>query len=41
MSVRGGNGRYTHATGSGLSFTGSIPLTDDSVTVRVSGRFST
>ncbi|HEY2719474.1 MAG TPA: autotransporter [Solirubrobacteraceae bacterium] len=40
MNVARGTGRYAHASGSGLSFTGTIRRTDDAVTVRVSGRMS-
>jgi len=41
MTIARGSGRYSHARGSGLSFTGSIERVNDAVTVRVSGRIST
>lgn len=41
MTVARGTGRYNHAHGSGLSFTGSVQRSNDAVTVRVSGRMST
>jgi hypothetical protein len=41
MSVTRGTGRYDHAHGSGLSFSGTIQRTNDAVTVHVSGRMST
>lgn len=40
MSVVRGTGRYSHAHGSGLSFTGAIQRSNDAVTVHVSGRLS-
>jgi hypothetical protein len=40
MSIVRGTGRYSHATGSGLSFTGTVQRTNDAVTVHVSGRMS-
>jgi hypothetical protein len=40
MSIARGTGRYSHAYGSGLSFTGTIQRSNDAVTVRVSGRMS-
>jgi hypothetical protein len=40
MNIARGTGRYAHAGGSGLSFTGTIRRTDDAVTVHVSGRMS-
>jgi hypothetical protein len=40
MSIAGGTGRYSRARGSGLSFTGTIQRSNDSVTVHVSGRMS-
>jgi hypothetical protein len=40
MNIARGTGRYAHAGGSGLSFTGTIQRTDDAVTVHVSGRMS-
>jgi hypothetical protein len=41
MSIVRGTGRYDHASGSAISFTGSIRRLNDAVTVRVSGRLST
>lgn len=41
MSVERGTGRYDHAHGSGLSFTGTIQRSNDAVTVHVKGRMST
>jgi hypothetical protein len=41
MAVQRGSGRYGHAHGSGLSFTGTIQRSSDAVTVHVNGRFST
>jgi cytolysin (calcineurin-like family phosphatase) len=41
MSIARGTGRYAHARGSGLSFTGTIQRANDAVTVRVNGRIST
>jgi hypothetical protein len=40
MNIVRGTGRYSHARGSGLSFTGTIRRTNDAVTVHVSGRMS-
>jgi hypothetical protein len=40
MSIARGTGRYSHAHGSGLSFTGTIQRSNDAVTVHVSGRMS-
>ena len=40
MNITRGSGRYSHARGSGLSFTGTIQRSNDAVNVRVSGRFS-
>lgn len=40
MSIARGTGRYRHAHGSGLRFTGSIKRVNDAVTVFVSGRMS-
>ena len=40
MSVARGTGRYRHARGSGLSFTGTIRRSNDAVTVHVNGRMS-
>jgi hypothetical protein len=41
MSVTRGSGRYDHAHGSGLSFTGTIERENDAVTVHVSGGMTT
>jgi hypothetical protein len=40
MSVARGTGRYSHARGSGLSFSGTIQRSNDAVTVHVNGRMS-
>jgi hypothetical protein len=40
MTVSRGTGRYSHARGSGLSFTGTVQRSNDAVTVHVSGRMS-
>jgi hypothetical protein len=40
MAIVRGTGRYRHASGSGLSFTGTVQRSNDAVTVRVSGRMS-
>ena len=40
MSISRGTGRYSHAHGSGLSFTGTIQRSSDAVTVHVNGRMS-
>jgi hypothetical protein len=40
MSIVRGSGRYGHARGSGLGFTGTIERSNDAVTVHVSGRLS-
>jgi hypothetical protein len=40
MSIARGTGRYPHAHGSGLSFTGTIKRENDAVTVHVNGRMS-
>jgi hypothetical protein len=40
MNVTRGTGRYSHAHGSGLSFTGTIQRSNDAVTVHVNGRMS-
>jgi hypothetical protein len=40
MSIARGTGRYSHARGSGLSFTGTVQRINDAVTVRVNGRMS-
>ena len=41
MSVTRGTGRYDHARGSGLAFTGTIERANDAVTVYVNGRMTT
>jgi hypothetical protein len=41
MSVVRGSGSYNHASGSGLSFTGTVQRSNDAITVHVSGKFST
>jgi hypothetical protein len=41
MTIELGSGRYSGAHGSGLSFTGTVQRSNDSVTVHVSGRMST
>ncbi len=41
MSVTRGTGSYNHASGSGLSFSGSVQRSNDAVNVRVNGRMST
>jgi len=41
MTIVRGTGRYAHAHGSGLSFTGTIQRGNDATTVRVKGRMST
>jgi len=41
MRIARGTGSYRHASGSGLSFTGTVRRTNDAVTVHVSGRIST
>jgi hypothetical protein len=41
MTVQRGTGSYNHASGSGLSFSGTIQRSNDAVNVRVSGRMST
>jgi hypothetical protein len=41
MSIKRGTGRYAHASGSGLMFTGTVQRSNDAVTVHVSGRMST
>jgi hypothetical protein len=41
MSIARGTGRYSHARGSGLSFTGTVQRTNDAVGVHVSGKIST
>lgn len=40
MSIHGGSGSYSHAHGSGLSFSGTIQRSNDATSVRVSGHFS-
>jgi hypothetical protein len=40
MDVTRGSGRYSHAKGSGLSFTGTVQRSNDAVTVHVSGGIS-
>jgi hypothetical protein len=40
MSVVRGTGRYSHARGSGLGFTGTVQRSNDAVTVHVNGRMS-
>lgn len=40
MTVLRGTGSYSHAKGSGLSFTGTIQRSNDAVTVHVNGRMS-
>lgn len=40
MAVRHGSGSYSHAQGSGLSFSGTIAKSNDAITVQVSGRLS-
>jgi hypothetical protein len=40
MKIVRGSGRYSHASGSGLSFTGTVQRINDAVTVHVSGRMS-
>ena len=40
MTVARGTGRYSHAHGSGLSFSGTVARLNDAVTVHVSGRMS-
>jgi hypothetical protein len=41
MSVARGSGHYSGASGSGLTFTGTVQRSNDAVTVHVSGRMST
>jgi hypothetical protein len=38
LSIDRGTGTYAHAKGSGLSFSGTIQRSDDSIVVHVSGR---
>jgi hypothetical protein len=40
MNITRGTGSFSHARGSGLSFTGTIQRTSDAVTVHASGRMS-
>jgi hypothetical protein len=40
MKLVRGTGRYSHASGSGLSFTGTVQRINDAVTVHLSGRMS-
>ena len=40
LSINRGTGSYTHAQGSGLSFSGTMQRSNDAVTVHVSGRVS-
>jgi hypothetical protein len=40
MSISRGTGSYSHASGSGLSFTGTIQRSNDALTVHVNGRMS-
>jgi hypothetical protein len=40
MYIARGTGRYSHAHGSGLSFTGTVKRENDAVTVHVNGRMS-
>lgn len=40
MSVNRGSGSYSHAQGSGLSFSGTIARSNDAITVHVNGRIS-
>jgi hypothetical protein len=41
MTVERGTGRYNHAHGTGLSFSGTVQRSNDAVSVHVSGRIST
>jgi hypothetical protein len=41
MNIARGTGHYSHAHGSGLSFTGTVKRENDAVTVHVNGRMST
>lgn len=40
MYIARGTGRYAHARGSGLSFTGTVQRSNDAVSVHVNGRMS-
>jgi hypothetical protein len=40
MNISRGTGSYSHASGSGLSFSGTIERSNDAVTVRVAGHMS-
>lgn len=41
LQITHGSGRYSHASASGLSFTGTIERINDAITVHVNGRMST
>ena len=41
MTIERGSGRYAHASGSGLSFTGTIQRINDAAVVHVTGRMTT
>lgn len=41
MRIERGTGRYNHASGSGLSFTGTIQRINDAAVVHVTGRMTT
>jgi hypothetical protein len=41
MNIVGGTGRYDHAHGSGLTFSGTVQRINDAVTVHVTGRMYT
>jgi hypothetical protein len=40
LSITRGTGSYSHAHGSGISFSGTIQRSNDAVTVKVSGKLS-
>lgn len=40
LSINHGSGRYVHAQGSGLSFSGTIARSNEAIAVHVSGRLS-
>jgi hypothetical protein len=40
MSIVRGTGKYAHARGSGLSFSGTVQRSNDAVTVHVSGKLT-
>ncbi|HEY7933273.1 MAG TPA: hypothetical protein VID48_05550 [Solirubrobacteraceae bacterium] len=40
MSIVRGTGKYKHARGSGLSFSGTVKRSNDAVTVHVSGKLT-